>query len=117
MAAKKMTAKSTSIEDEIRKRYNARKGSLVNSRSSSEPGKTGPVSRKEYVSSFVDVVAESPLSAKRGWESAAKRVAADQWNRTFGPKKSMAGVKAAGVAPAKKTAPKAMPAGMKKKSK
>lgn len=103
MAAKKAPAKGSSLEDQIRKKYGS-KGS-VSSRGSSEPGKTGPVSRKEYVSSFQDVVAESSLGMGKRVMAAAAKVATAEWNNTFGPKK----------AAAKKSAPaKAMPVSKKK---
>ena len=102
MAAKK-AASGSSLEDQIRKMYKS-KGS-VSSRSSAEPGKTGPVSRKEYVSSFQDVVAESSLGMGKRVMAAAAKVATSEWNNTFGPKK----------AAAKKSAPaKAMPVSKKK---
>lgn len=123
MAAKKMTPKTGSIEDDIRKRYKAPKGSLVNSRGSSAPGAVGPVGRKEYVQTFQDVVAESPLASRRGWEAAAAKIATEQWNKTFGPKKGMTGVKAPKgaetISKSKRVMPakKAMPASVKKKTK
>jgi len=102
MAAKKAAAGS-SLEDQIRKMYKS-KGSVY-SRSSSEPGNTGPVSRKEYVSSFQDVVAESSLGMGKRVMTAAAKVATSEWNNTFGPKK----------AAAKKSAPaKAIPVSKKK---
>jgi hypothetical protein len=102
MAAKK-AASGSSLEDQIRKRYKSKVS--VSSRSSSEPGKTGPVSRKEYVSSFQDVVAESSLGMGKRVMAAAAKVATSEWNNTFGPKK----------AAAKKSAPaKAMPVSKKK---
>lgn len=108
MAAKKISSKGTDskkkvTEDEIRRAYGTKAKSMVNSRGSAEPGKTGPVSRREYVSTFVDVVAESRLAGRPGWQSAAQAVATREWNNTFGPKK----------APAKKAASPAMPKGRK----
>lgn len=103
MAAKKAPATGSSLEDQIRKMYKSKGG--VSSRGSSEPGKTGPVSRKEYVSSFQDVVAESSLGMGKRVMTAAAKVATSEWNNTFGPKK----------AAAKKAAPaKTMPVSKKK---
>lgn len=93
MAAKKVTGKTgMSLDDQIRKMYGTTKKSLVSSRGSAEPYKTGggPVSRREYVSSFQDVVAESSLGMGKRVMDAAARVATEQWNNTFGPKKAAA---------------------------
>ena len=97
MPAKKMAAKRTPpgpapkpesgksvTEQEVRRKYGTKAKSLVSSRGSAEPGKTGPVSRREYVSSFVDVVAESSLYGRPGWQKAAQAVATREWNNTFG---------------------------------
>ena len=118
-----MAAKKKTIEDDIRKRYKSAKGSMVYERGSSDPGKTGPVSRKEYVETFKGVVSESPLGSRPGAMAAASKIATEQWNKTFGPKKGMTGVKSPKgaetiskgkrVTPAKKT----MPVSKKKQSK
>jgi hypothetical protein len=106
MAAKKASAKtSMSLDDQIRKAYGSK--GMVSSRRSSDPGKVGPVSRREYVSSFQDVVAESRFGMGKKVMDAAARVATAEWNNTFGPKK------AASKPPAKSQA-KTMTASMKK---
>lgn len=86
--AKKKASASGSLDAQIMKMHNTNKKSLVNSRGSAEPGKTGPVSRKEYVRTFQDVVAESSLGNGKKVMDAAARVATGEWNRTFGPKKA-----------------------------
>jgi hypothetical protein len=88
MAAKKAAAKGVSVEEQIRKLYGRNKN--VISRGSGEPGDTGPVSRKKYVSAFQDVIAESSIGNYRGAMNAAARIATSEWNNTFGPKKAAA---------------------------
>lgn len=90
MSAKKMPAKKASSNDsldkEIMRRYGLSSTSLVNERGSSSKGKTGAVSRKEYVTSFQDVVSEGPYGQNPKAMAAAARIAGGQWDRTFGPK-------------------------------
>jgi hypothetical protein len=86
-AAKKM-AKPAMSEAEIRKeiyrKYKLTDKSLVNQRGSAEPGKTGSVSRKEYMQTFDGVVSESSLGTGPKVAKVAMKIAAEQWDRTFG---------------------------------
>lgn len=75
------------IRQEILRKYKLTNKSLVSSRRSSDPGKTGPVSRKEYMQSFDGVVSESYLGTGPRVRKVAMQIAGEQWDRTFGPGK------------------------------
>jgi hypothetical protein len=75
------------IRKEILRKYNMTNKSVVSSRRSSDPGMLGPVPRKEYMSSFQDVVSESNLGTGPRVTKIAGQIAKEQWDRTFGPGK------------------------------
>lgn len=119
MPAKKAAAKVVGNEGEkmtpaqiraaIYKMQKINDKSLVSSRRSSDPGKIGPVSRKEYQDAMDGVTSESWLGTGPKVAKVSKQIAGEQWDRTFGAKKS---------APAKKpAAAKVMPAAVKKPKK
>lgn len=95
------------IRKEIYRKYKLTDKSLVSSRRSSDPGKTGPVSRKEYMQSFDGVVSESSLGTGPKVAKVAMKIAGEQWDRTFGAGKrtsadNVASAYGRGVRPKKK---------------
>lgn len=95
------------IRKEIYRKYNLTDKSVVSSRRSSDPGKTGPISRKEYMQSFDGVVSESSLGTGPKVAKVAMQIAGEQWDRTFGPGKrtsadNIAAAYGRGVRPKKK---------------
>jgi hypothetical protein len=95
------------IRKEIYRKYNMTDKSVVSRRSSGEPGKTGPISRKEYMQQFDGVVSESSLGTGPKVAKVAMKIAGEQWDRTFGPGKrtsadNIASAYGRGVRPKKK---------------
>lgn len=95
------------IRKEIYRKYNMTDKSVVSSRRSSDPGKTGPISRKEYMQQFDGVVSESHLGTGPKVAKVAMKIAGEQWDRTFGPGKrtsadNIAAAYGRGVRPKKK---------------
>jgi hypothetical protein len=112
-APKKMSASAkpmmteAQIRKEIYRKYGLTDKSVVSQRRSSDPGKTGPISRKEYMQSFDDVVAESSLGTGSKVSKVAMQIAGERWDRTFGPGKrtsadNIASAYGRGVRPKKK---------------
>lgn len=91
--AKKMAkpAKPAMSEDQIRKeiyrKYKLTDKSVIPSslRRSADPGKAGPISRKEYMQEFDGVVSESSLGTGPKVAKVAMKIAGEQWDRTYGP--------------------------------
>jgi hypothetical protein len=91
MTASKKMAKPAMGEDQIRKeiyrKYKLTDKSVIPSslRRSADPGKAGPISRKEYMQEFDGVVSESSLGTGPKVAKVAMKIAGEQWDRTYGP--------------------------------